>query len=121
MREFLNITKALADSNRVRLLLALRGGELCACQLTELLRLAPSTVSKHLFLLKHAGLLEARKEGRWIYFKLADNGAPVAVREAIDWVRKSLGRSPVALEDARRLKAILKEDPSELCKRICKS
>jgi DNA-binding transcriptional ArsR family regulator len=118
MKEFLHLTKALADANRVRLLLALRGGELCACQLTELLGLAPSTVSKHLFLLKHAGLLESRKSGRWIYFKLA-SGSPVAVREAIDWVKKSLGRSPAVVADAKRLKKILKEDPSELCKRIC--
>jgi ArsR family transcriptional regulator len=119
MNEFLHLTKALADENRVRLLLALRRGELCACQLTELLRLAPSTVSKHLFLLKHAGLLESRKDGRWIYFKLAGRGAPVVVREAMDWVNKSLGRSATALADAKRLKAILKEDPSELCKRLC--
>jgi ArsR family transcriptional regulator len=119
MRDFLNLTKALADENRVRLLLALRGGELCACQLTELLQLAPSTVSKHLFLLKNAGLLESRKDGRWIYFKLADHGAPVAVCEAIDWVKKSLGRSPVAQADARTLKQILKQDPTELCKRQC--
>jgi DNA-binding transcriptional ArsR family regulator len=121
MKEFLNLTRALADENRLRLLLALRGGELCACQLTELLGLAPSTVSKHLFLLKHAGLVESRKEGRWIYFQLAAQGAPVAVREAMDWVNKSLGRSSVALTDARRLKQILKEDPSELCKRLCQN
>ena len=121
MRDFLNLTKALADENRVRLLLALRRGELCACQLTELLHLAPSTVSKHLFLLRHAGLVESRKDGRWIYFKLADKTAPVAVCEAIDWVKKALGRSERALADARQIKKILKEDPSELCKRICKN
>jgi ArsR family transcriptional regulator, arsenate/arsenite/antimonite-responsive transcriptional repressor len=121
MRDFLDLTKALADENRVRLLLALRGGELCACQLTELLQLAPSTVSKHLSLLRHAGLVESRKEGRWIYFKLAGREASVAVREAIDWVNKSLGRSPAALEDARRLRMILKQDPSELCKRLCQN
>jgi len=119
MNNFLQLTKALADESRVRLLLALRGGELCACQLTELLELAPSTVSKHLFLLKHAGLLESRKEGRWIYFKLVGKDAPVVVREAMDWVKKSLGRSPVALADAVQLKKILQEDPAELCKRQC--
>ena len=47
--------------------------------------------------------------------------ASVAVREAIDWVSKSLGRSPRALADAKSLKALLKENPSELCKRLCKS
>ena len=45
MREFMNITKALEDENRVRALLALRKGELCVCQLTELFGLAASTVS----------------------------------------------------------------------------
>jgi DNA-binding transcriptional ArsR family regulator len=119
MNEFFQLTKALADESRVRLLLALRGGELCACQLTELIQLAPSTVSKHLFLLKHAGLLESRKEGRWIYFKLAGKDAPLVVREAMGWVRKSLGRSPYAQADAKRLKEILKKDPAELCKRQC--
>ena len=63
MREFMSITKALADPNRVRILLALRRGELCVCQITELFGLAPSTVSKHLSILHHAGLIQSRKIG----------------------------------------------------------
>ena len=90
MREFMNITKALADENRVRMLLALRKGELCVCQITELFGLAASTVSKHLSILYQAGLVESRKEGRWIYYRAAGKGSAVAVREAMDWVEKSL-------------------------------
>ena len=63
MREFMAITRALADPNRVRILLALRRGELCVCQITELFGLAPSTVSKHLSILHHAGLIQSRKIG----------------------------------------------------------
>ena len=48
MREFMRITKALADANRVRVLLALAGRELCVCQITELFGLAPSTMSKQI-------------------------------------------------------------------------
>ena len=48
MRELMNITKALADDKRVRVLLILRAGELCVCQITALFGLAPSTISKHL-------------------------------------------------------------------------
>jgi len=55
MREFMKVTKALADPNRVRMLLALREQELCACQITELFGLAPSTMSKHLSILYQAG------------------------------------------------------------------
>jgi len=64
MKELVSIAKALADDNRIRILLALSGGELCVCQLTELLSLAPSTVSKHVAILRQAGLVDLRKEGR---------------------------------------------------------
>ncbi|TFG44900.1 MAG: ArsR family transcriptional regulator, partial [Candidatus Brocadiia bacterium] len=58
MLSFLSITKALADESRVRTLMALDGRELCVCQITELLGLAPSTVSKHMAILTQARLVE---------------------------------------------------------------
>jgi len=116
-RDFLSLTKALADENRLRLLLALRGGEVCVCQITELIGLAPSTVSKHLAVLHQAGLVTQRKDGRWIYYALPGRDAPVAVREALDWVIKTLGRSAEALADRKRLAAIRRCDPSELCRK----
>jgi ArsR family transcriptional regulator len=121
MREFMNITKALADEKRVRTLLALRKGELCVCQITELFGLAVSTVSKHLSILYQAGLVESRKNGRWIYYRLPGKEAPVAVREAIAWVEKSLAENRRITEDTRQLKKLLKLDPTVLCKRQCRS
>jgi DNA-binding transcriptional ArsR family regulator len=120
MREFMAITKALSDPGRVRILLALRRRELCVCQVTELFSFAPSTVSKHLSILFQAGLVESRKDGRWIYYQLPDKTAPVEVREAIDWVKKSLASNPHVLKDNKQLKKILKQDPAELCKRQCR-
>jgi DNA-binding transcriptional ArsR family regulator len=117
MRAFMNITKALADEHRIRTLLALRQGELCVCQITELFGLAPSTVSKHLSILSQAGLVESRKDGRWIYYKLPGKDAPVEVREAIDWIEKSLDAMPQILDDGKQLRKILKQDPTALCKR----
>ena len=119
MREMMNITKALADKNRVRSLMALRGGELCVCQITELFGLAPSTVSKHLSILQQAGLVDSRKDGRWIYYRLPNNTVPDIVRRAIDWVEKFTENDPRILDDAKQLKRILKLDASELCKRQC--
>jgi len=119
MRTFMNITKALADENRIRALLALHHGELCVCQITELFGLAPSTISKHLSILSQAGLVTSRKDGRWIYYELPGKDAPVEVREAIDWVEKSLARNPRAAEDSQKLRKILKQDPTELCKKQC--
>jgi len=90
MRQLMKITKALADESRIRVLLALRDRELCACQITELFGLAPSTMSKHMSILYQAGLVDSRKEGRWIYFRLPDEKAPVTVKKAIDWIPKRL-------------------------------
>src|ERR1039457_4316199 len=114
MREFMNITKALADESRVRTLLALRGGELCVCQIIDLFGFAPSTVSKHLSILFQALLVESRKDGRWIYYQLPGKNAPVAVREALSWIEKSQASDPQILADNKQLKKILKLDPAEL-------
>jgi ArsR family transcriptional regulator len=120
MREFIAITRALADPNRVRTLLALRRRELCVCQITALFGLAPSTISKHLSILHQAGLIQSRKTERWVYYRLPDATAPVAVREALDWVKKSLGRSEQAVADAKRLNRVLKTDLAEICRRQCR-
>jgi len=109
------VTKALADSNRVRILLALRGGELCVCQLVEFCALAPSTVSKHLSILYQAGLLESRKTERWVYYRLPGKKAPAVVRGALHWVMAALAGDAQILKDANRLKTILKQDPKQLC------
>ena len=120
MRDFMAITKALADPNRVRILLALRRRELCVCQITELFGLAPSTVSKHLSILHHAGLIQSRKTERWVYYRLPDPTAPPAVREALDWVKKSLGKSGQAIADAKKLDRVLKTDLAVICRRQCR-
>jgi DNA-binding transcriptional ArsR family regulator len=117
MRDFMAITKALSDPNRVRILLALRGGELCVCQITELFGFAPSTVSKHLSILHHANLILSRKSERWVYYRLPKKTATVAVREALDWVHKSVAKTTEATADARKLKQILKTDLAIICRR----
>ena len=115
--DFMAIAKALADEQRVRLLLALQGRELCLCQLVELVGLAPSTVSKHMSILRQSRLVEGRKDGRWMYYRLAGPRALAAVRQAIDWVRRSLADDPGAARDAERLEAILTIDAQRLCER----
>lgn len=121
MREFMNITKALADKNRVRIVLALQERELCACQINELIGLAPSTMSKHLSILYQARLVNTRKDGRWVYYSLPSNEAPWAVRQALEWVSKSLAEDRQINDDGQQLKRVLKMSPSELCKRQCRS
>ena len=115
MKELLRVTKALADENRLRLLVALQEGELCVCQLTELLELAPPTVSKHLTILHQAELLESRKQGRWVYYRLAGTKAPASVRKALALVRNNMMDDVQSHRDRLRLEKILERDPAELC------
>ena len=117
MREFINVVKALADENRVRALLALCERELCVCQITELLGLAPSTVSKHMSILKQARLVDSRKNGRWIYYRLADDDVTVEASEALAWLKKALSDDPQKRRDDARIEQILKLEPEVLCRR----
>lgn len=116
MRDIITITKAISDETRLRVLMALCGGELCVCQLVELLGLAPSTVSRHLHLLHHARLVDARKDGRWVYYKLAGKDAPLKVRQCIKWLRFTLKDSGRVAEDAKRLSRITGPTPEGECK-----
>ncbi len=115
MQEFLNIARALSDEGRIRALMFLRGGELCLCQIIEMLALAPSTVSKHMAVLHQAGLVRVRKEGRWTYYRLPGKDAPTTVLRAVRWVRDSLRDRKQIPEDARRLKDVRKISKEQLC------
>lgn len=118
VKEFIAGAKALSDESRVRALLALKNGELCVCQIIELLGLAPSTVSKHMSILKQAGLVESRKEDRWIYYRLpnstnSDSIALKMVRLSLDALSDSL----IVRKDVSTLSKILKMDPEIICKK----
>lgn len=105
--------KALAHPARLRLLAMLRGGELCLCQMTAVLDLAPSTVSEHLGELKRAGLVEERKTGRWVFHRLADGEAAARHLRPI-W--KAISGDPQAALDARLLADLRRVGAEALCR-----
>jgi len=73
IKQTVDIFKALSDETRLRILhLFIKSGEeLCVCELTDSLEVTQYNVSRHLKVLATAGLLEREKEGRWVYFRLA--------------------------------------------------
>ena len=117
MHEFIAITKALSDEHRVRALLALRQRQLCVCQINELLGLAPSTVSKHMAILRQAGLIEGTKMGRWMYYRSVGPKASRMVRQSIAWVYASMAANARVRQDLVRIKSIMECDAATLCKR----
>ena len=73
MQEILNIFKALSDETRLRILKLLGNGELCVCDLFSALDMVQPKVSFHLSVLKEAGLITDRKEGRWVHYRINDS------------------------------------------------
>ena len=69
------VFKALANEHRIRILEALRDGELCACELQVVLDAPQSTVATHLRELKDAGLVKSRRQGKWSYYRIGDTAA----------------------------------------------
>lgn len=116
IKNVLNVFKALSDLNRLRILMSLRSGQLCVCQIIALVGLAPSTVSKHLSILHQADLVETEKQGKWIHYRLST----AVDKRLMKWLEAALANDEKILSDAKLLKRILKEDPEQLCQKIRK-
>lgn len=111
MLDFINITKAMTDENRLRILMALRERDLCVCQVTAFLDLAPSTTSKHLSILRQARLIDSKKNGKWVYYRLADpERSTPAVADALRLVLNNLGTNPIILHDEAHIMEILERE-----------
>lgn len=77
MQTTTRIFKALSDETRLRILSLLAQGELCVCDLMATLELPQSTVSRHLAFLRNAGLVQDRRQGVWMFYRLSGCGDPL--------------------------------------------
>ncbi len=107
--------KAAGDPTRTRILKLLEAGPLCVCQVQAVLGLAPSTVSKHLALLRVAGLVADRRDGRWSHYALATEKRNPYARAVLALLRGPLDREPRILEDRRRLRSVKAVPVEALC------
>lgn len=97
--------QAFADPTRLRLIGLLRGGELCVCDLVEVLGAPQPTVSRHLRSLRDAGLVEARDEGRWRHYRLARASSRLQ-KALLACVGGCMADLPALKKDAARLAAV---------------
>ena len=86
---------ALSDSTRLALVMRLRNGERCVCDLMDVLDATQSRLSFHLRVLKDAGLVTHRRDGRWVYYTLAPD-ALQEMRETLDDLAPKFRALPVA-------------------------
>jgi ArsR family transcriptional regulator, arsenate/arsenite/antimonite-responsive transcriptional repressor len=116
MNNLLSILKAISDKNRLRILSALLSHEeLCACQITELLQVAGATASRHLSLMVNSGILNNRKNGRWIYFRI--NTEDISLDPVFKWIKHKLEDSNQVTKDQDALKKILLVPCEDLCRK----
>ena len=110
MKEILRFFKTLSDPTRLRIILLLLGKDLCVCELTFILKMSQSRVSHQLRILRDAGLVEDKRDGKWMIY-----GIPPAIRDTLRPLLDLFGTeermgSEERLGDLKNLKLCLKED-----------
>jgi DNA-binding transcriptional ArsR family regulator len=117
MKRQIEIAKALADQNRLRILKLLESRELCVCQILPVIGGPPSGLSRNLAILKEAGLLEAQREGRLIRYRLNHDHADPRRRQILELTAGWLNDDPRIVKDREELEKVLKFSLEEICLR----
>ena len=102
-----SVYAALADSTRLRILSLLGDGEICVCHIHASLDVPQPTASRHLAYLRKSGLVEARREGIWMHYRLAPQENPV-VAAVVQSALHALTHTDISAKDERRLQVALK-------------
>ena len=106
MRPLVKVFKALSDSNRLRILKMLENRPLCVCEITEVLQLANSTVSKHLSILRDADLILDEKDGKWVNYRLNTNISDEAKTQILFIIKNGLLKDEIVLKDFEKVKTV---------------
>jgi DNA-binding transcriptional ArsR family regulator len=117
LREYERVLKSVSDPTRVRILKLLEGGEMCVCQIIAVLEFNQSTISKHLFLLKMAGLVKERREGKWVHYSLEGADGSRYARKMLRILKEWLNDDPVIGRDRKREAVAREVGPTEICER----
>ena len=102
VRAVSRLLKALADETRLRLVVLLANGELCVCHLAEALKLSQPNISRHLGILRMSDVVETRRDGSWVYYRLAAQ-ADSDCRRLLKGLVQSFGKRAVLRRDLARL------------------
>ena len=91
LKDVAELYKLFSDYSRVRILYLLAERELCVCDLTELMDINQSAISNHLRLLRNGKLVKSRREGKNVYYSLADSHVATILRNGLEHVREDRG------------------------------
>ncbi|HEK86834.1 MAG: ArsR/SmtB family transcription factor [Candidatus Saccharicenans sp.] len=109
-----NINKvlaALAEQNRLRILAALSFRKMAVCEIRALLKLSFSTVSKHLSILKEAGLIDFEKDGKWVIYRV-NKDFPLEIKKILNQVLSFISEDEQIKEDLKTVRSL---DRDKIC------
>jgi ArsR family transcriptional regulator, arsenate/arsenite/antimonite-responsive transcriptional repressor len=109
------VFQMLADTTRLRIVALLQGhGELCVCELTQSLSLSQPKISRHLGQLRESDLVEARRAGRWMYYRIRDD-LPGWIRAVLQATFEEMEALSPYKEDAQSLEQMLNRPDASCC------
>ncbi len=108
MRNTAHIFKALSDETRLRVMKLLEERELCVCELMQVLNMSQPRISRHLGVLKNAGLVNDRREGKWVFYALREGDGSDGVKTVLDSLATMENQNQVVQADKESLKRAIR-------------
>jgi len=112
IKEKTKLFKALSDPNRLRILKMLQFKPLCVCEVTGILNLAASTVSKHLSILRDSGFITERKEGKWVNYQINPTPSDQRVTTILSSLDFWIADDEIIIADKQKVRTV---DRYEVC------
>ncbi|MBN2468897.1 MAG: metalloregulator ArsR/SmtB family transcription factor [Deltaproteobacteria bacterium] len=115
MKKTAQIFQALSDETRLRVMKLLQERELCVCELIQVLEMSQPRISRHLSVLKNAGLVNDRREGKWVYYSLKKGAENDDVKPILETISLVANDDSVVRNDNKNLKKAVRLSEIEGC------
>jgi ArsR family transcriptional regulator len=115
MKEIAIIFKALSDDTRLRVIKLLQERELCVCELMQVLDMSQPRISRHMSVLKNAGLVEDRREGKWVHYFLCNGTDNEDIKRILQSFSQMANDNQLVQEDKKKLKKALRLSEKKIC------
>ena len=119
MKKIANIFKALSDDTRLRMIKLLHERELCVCELMQVLDMSQPRISRHMSVLKNAGLVEDRREGKWVHYSLRKETQGKEIKILLDAMVVMANDDAIIKADKNKLKKAVRLGEIKTCCNKC--
>ena len=115
MKEIAIIFKALSDDTRLRVIKLLQERELCVCELMQVLDMSQPRISRHMSVLKNAGFVDDRREGKWVHYFLCNGTDNEDIKRILQSFSQMANDNKLVQEDKKKLKKALRLSEKKFC------